>query len=632
MNLFLLDNNRAVLNVFTSIPAKSKVLSRFFDCDEDLSSIASNVKQNIEDPDLILINVHPFRKDEPRQSQPGIRLLKFLRLQGVFNHCLLYSFLDSETILRQKKENYILLSKGTSFIRLPEGTNSVDFKTLSQNKATRNDLKTYFKLEVNLPTDDRHNWANWWGVKQLWDVHCLITNNELKSDYPNAIKEKLKELRSQQVLFLYGYNELSISDLSNGAVAKNNVQGPGDSSPLEEIAEKRNRIKNARILLIDDQANEGWSDVLSLILYGEISSANGNLHVVEPRIPSREVIEKAIARLYREDIQPLLATEDYDLIILDLRLMKERGVHYQVELLSGALMQSLIRDDHPGFPILIFTASNKFYSYKALTKLNIDGFWHKEGIDEHLDPFHCMSNYFDLIDLIWKLTGKEFQFYRRLQEALKKLKNENGFWWENKEWDIDGLSSRGLPRVVFSLFDSSVFLFHQLLQGGIIDYSGLSSLKYSDKQMKKLKELAYAMINRLGCIVEHIHHYDSGKIDINDIGGYFNKVGVRAWIPKRKDYLAQFLYHIRNNASHFNEDLVAFDDLRVILISFVVWLSNPFIELRPPNYWDYTQRPDGKIDTRSWKEQIANLKALLKANRDIILKEKSISINLDNLR
>ena len=75
----------------------------------------------------------------------------------------------------------------------------------------KGDLKPYILTEFHLPEDERHNWANWWGVKQLYEVHCHVKPEE-SNDLPSLpYKNKLHELRNIQAAFLYGH---SLEDLN----------------------------------------------------------------------------------------------------------------------------------------------------------------------------------------------------------------------------------------------------------------------------------------------------------------------------------------------------------------------------------------------------------------------------------
>lgn len=130
------------------------------------------VKEKHANSILFLINVNYKTDNISRADNAGILFLKYLRLNHFNQHSILYSFLSREQLMDQDPYNSIIFSQGVTFIRMPENLNKVDFESIAKKKAPDN-LSSFFKAEFRLP-DDRHFFANWWGVLQLWKVQKAV--------------------------------------------------------------------------------------------------------------------------------------------------------------------------------------------------------------------------------------------------------------------------------------------------------------------------------------------------------------------------------------------------------------------------------------------------------------------------
>jgi len=144
----------------------------------DPSSISKNISEKISVPDIIFINCELLLNNNHRIDFSGIEILKWIRLRGVNNHCILYSFLSREQLMIQNPKHFIIFSPGVTFVRLPSQFDQLDYKILVSIKAP-DDLSLYFKAEYKLP-DNRHFFANWWGISKLWEVHKAVTNEDVQ--------------------------------------------------------------------------------------------------------------------------------------------------------------------------------------------------------------------------------------------------------------------------------------------------------------------------------------------------------------------------------------------------------------------------------------------------------------------
>jgi len=165
---------------------------------------------------LFLININYKTDNISRTDNSGILFLKNLRLNHFNQHCVLYSFLSREQLMLQDPNNSIIFSEGVTFIRMPEDLSKFDFESLAKKQAPDN-LSNFFKAEFRLP-DDRHFFANWWGVLQLWKVQKAverIAGKTVITDIESGFAGSIKEMHSYDGLVARYVKGIHDADIEN---------------------------------------------------------------------------------------------------------------------------------------------------------------------------------------------------------------------------------------------------------------------------------------------------------------------------------------------------------------------------------------------------------------------------------
>jgi len=218
---------------------------------ENLNELAESVKSIINgNNDVVLcINVNLEAGKDSRQLQKGIELLIWLRIKNVMNHCVLYSFEDLHTILNRKPKHLIATSQGTSFVRLPNNFQRITeileiLKTVNKLLASDDNIKTALKPAINIESI-RHQEANWWGVKALWDVHNIVLEGSQVIPYPDFINEKLNSIDNAIADYVYGDQILSTKKFLNSL-----------NESIQVEIEKLNRLLSEFNLSIGDKSVE----------------------------------------------------------------------------------------------------------------------------------------------------------------------------------------------------------------------------------------------------------------------------------------------------------------------------------------------------------------------------------------
>ncbi len=225
-------------------------------------------------------------------------------------------------------------------------------------------------------TEGRHSLANQWGVSVLSRyviggiVGAIPVENDMKSLYFKFTL--LKTLKPSDVISII------------------------DNKQQKYLANKISiHAQGKKVLLIDDEAEKGWSDILSKMLIG------ANLEVISEKVASYDAFSLSAKNI----IEAL----DYDLVFLDLRLngVDEENTMSPLEF-SGMKVLQKIKGLNKGVPVIMFTASNKAWNLKAMLDAGADGYYIKES-PEYLLPIKTSeANAMDLKDNVVKCMKRSF--------------------------------------------------------------------------------------------------------------------------------------------------------------------------------------------------------------------------------
>ena len=601
------------------------VRKKLFSEGDDIRTLAEKIIQSefAESNSILFININLILGNQKRQSHKGLELLTWLRIKGCMSHCVLYSFQSAEAILRTNERNRLLFSKGTTYVQLPNDFANINLSDLVKDEAKNNDLKANIKPLFNYGKF-RHRDANWWGVKQLWDVHRIATAGKFRDDYPPCVKQNLTSLNNAVGVFL---NELEHIDLANliektlnnidtetvelenqirelrrekvtkdedltdfktiinnlhkqikkidkeiqiEGKSKNQDSSTEQDELLEEIKSYEEGRKEARqistvlqqqidlwksrkqsisnvyntlkqklfagveipvventpkILLIDDNAKNGWKDIFSKIL-------NTN-YIEAPDFD--ESYKDRLDDFYEDIVKPNINPDELDLILLDLRLFDETDPSTNVNNLSGKLLLEKIRKDFKGVPIVITTASNKIWTYQKLMQLGADAYWIKEGLDEQREAKETVENYRQLIFLVAKLTDGRYKLLRKFANFAQKFELDfifrgNPHWSNIGDW-ADGRERTGRVEKISESLNNSVLVIKTYLHN--------YHLRYGFKDELNESFVLSGLINKIAGVFEDVHDLKEGD---GISGNYIRK--------ERDDEKGFRLYQIRAKQSH----------------------------------------------------------------------------------
>jgi len=252
-----------------------------------------------------------------------------------------------------------LMSRGTYFCTPEETTDALE---IIEGLSVDN-YKSDFLSQIHISPDaeiGRHSMANQWGA----DVFNRIISKDNRNE-TDEIKTAKKKL-------YYKYVFLNTIDIK---AAINDIEND------EERENVRLNATGKNILLIDDEADKGWSFVLKDKFF-----VNSNFDVINSAIADYSDISETIRKKIESDY--------YDLYLLDLRLLgtKEDEI-YSADEFSGMKILKEIKNKNQGNQVVILTASNKAWNMKALLDAGADGYYIKESPELKLPMSFSKANF-----------------------------------------------------------------------------------------------------------------------------------------------------------------------------------------------------------------------------------------------
>jgi CheY-like chemotaxis protein len=282
----------------------------------------------------------------------GFRIAMHIRLTKKLGSILYIPLIlvsdDSlEEIMVAQAEKLSILCTTPGSILVKNDEDEIE-KALSLSALSQSEYRYQFlrAIMINRPTTTgKHSLANVWGVSRLAKVTGL-EKYLLDNKY---IADRYKELYFK---YLQAINDSLVSQ-----------EGAAEIPELAPI-----NAENKKILLIDDEADKGWIDVLKPLFKGNLEYVGtGNKSFDEFYAEAQKAVDQPI----------------WDLILLDLRLDPQEdleGNEYKMASeYSGAKLLAHIKTVNAGNQIIIFTASNKAWNMQQLLDMNADGYYVKES-------------------------------------------------------------------------------------------------------------------------------------------------------------------------------------------------------------------------------------------------------------
>ena len=356
----------------------------------------NHILKNVpNDTDAIVIDVDSTdNPDSCLAYALGVRLSLHSKGKAALAPIVFISFVTSD-IFKGSQYSSLLMTKGVSF----ENPSFVKTAILQIEPLSQNDYCSGFldfvKVKPNA-TEGRHSIANQWGADTLSRIIGLEPTDVI------SVKNARESLYFKYILAM----SLDCDKIQNI------LSGQMPSSVENSIPSTN--AAGCRILLIDDEADKGWGDVLKQLFKGaKFECFNGTASDYQ-----------ALPEQYRKGIEDAV----YDLILLDLRmngLQEEENLN--PEDFSGMKILKAIKSYNKGTQVIMLTASNKAWNMKALLDAGADGYYIKESPEYAFSQTYSLSNAKELARSISRCINNGYlrDIYTKIMQIKELIENGN---------------------------------------------------------------------------------------------------------------------------------------------------------------------------------------------------------------
>ena len=402
-NILLLGNDLSQERMSGMSNVTFKPLNTFQLGEKGEKEMFDNISSSIpSDTDAIIIDVDSTKTPDACLSYAlAIRLSLHEKKEVALAPIIFMSSLTID-IFKNSPYSTLLQTKGISFETPLFTPTAVEFMEPLTVKDYRPFFLDLIKVKPN-STEGRHSIANQWGA----DVLSRIV---LGADTDNAL---IKQAR-QSLYFKYVLALTLSEDVISSLLSKEGTS--------EEIGRLMTiNAAGKKILLIDDEADKGWSDVLKQMLNGSTFKT-----IKEQAADYSSLSEEA---------QDEIESGNYDLIFLDLRMngVQEEG-KVRPEDFSGMKILKSIKELNKGTQVIMFTASNKAWNMKALMDAGADGYYIKESPEFVFSNSYSVNNANELSQCIIRCLNNGYlrDVYLKVKK-IKELISDSSLYGERTE-------------------------------------------------------------------------------------------------------------------------------------------------------------------------------------------------------
>lgn len=279
----------------------------------------------------------------------GLRLATEIRCTNTINQCTpiyIYSFVGINYLLQNE---YFNILKTTSVEMVNYTKKAFQFVTSARLTALNpyelpEEIK---KLELQSPKNylDNHSIENEWAIHQWAKTIGCDETEELKIVFKNV---------QHNLYFKYLRTIYPISKQDVISATKLKVDYVG----------------KPKVLLIDDEAEKGWNEILAFLLSDLNNIYTDYLGVDFKSLSSDEIIEKSIEKIF---------TDDIDVVILDFRLNPSDFEKIKSNETTSIKILKKIKKRNPSIQVIVFSATNKVWNLQALQEAEVDSFIFKDS-------------------------------------------------------------------------------------------------------------------------------------------------------------------------------------------------------------------------------------------------------------
>ena len=376
---------------FIQNPINEATIADFYDCESDID-ISNFISSNLDHVKYDNIFI-PLAYGKSLSDYNGLRLATSIRCTVCVNQLsriFIYGFVGIDYLVNNQYFN-ILKTKNvflTSFSKKAFSDHAnKPLVFYNEDELSREIAK--LKLEAPKNYADHHSIANEWAIYRWAKCLDLELTEELEHLFQNISSnlyfKYLKTVYPIQPSDIIEYNRLSI-----------------------------NKIGDSKILLIDDEAEKGWNELIAFLL-DDINDIQSDFLGTGFKIcNSDEIISNSLNKIKQDDI---------DVVILDYKLNYEDFEQSIPNEITSVKLLKEIKKFNYGIQVIVFSATNKIWDLQILQKAGADGFILKESIENSLSKDFTKNSINSFIDLVNKILKRVFlkKLFSSLSEIQKNL-------------------------------------------------------------------------------------------------------------------------------------------------------------------------------------------------------------------
>lgn len=366
-----------------------------FDCDD--ANLCDVISKNLKEKyDGIYI---PLCFGETLSDFMGLRMAMLVRLSCETNRTspiVIYGEASYDDMLSNECFD-ILKMPGVYYVHS-------DYKSLVDiaNRLTDITLTDYKKglenIHLNIPSDigDNHGIANKWAIHR-WASVLKVSDSDI---------DKNEEKVLTNLYFLYASALHSVEETKPITTDKAlTIRNSDNQPPL-------------KVLYIDDQADDGWYELLCSILYDR---NNISLNYIGDKLKTMTPLQ------IMDCVAKEIATYNPNVVILDLRLHQSDFGNISIENITGYKILEKIKKQNRGIQVLVFSATNKVWNLQQLIKAEADGFIVKESLTDSFGPTFTGKTIRHIVSCLSECAEHTYRvnIWQRMQEDKLALKNQS---------------------------------------------------------------------------------------------------------------------------------------------------------------------------------------------------------------
>ena len=400
-----IESNHKLLFFITSeepiqVPISNAIIKN--DCDYDCAD--NDLVKLVEEQaycqyDAIYI---PLCMGETLSDFLGLRLAMFFRLSDTANkyaHIFIYGVVNFSSFLKNECSE-VLKMPGVNYIFAD--AKSLINSTQLIRKIKKDEYRIGLKcIHLNIPTNigDNHSIANKWSIYR-WSLALGDSDDAIEKNNDNIYSS----LYFRYLSALYPPQDVTLID-----------------KKALEIKRAEKESQNLNILYVDDEADEGWYELLCNIIY-DVNDVDFDYigHQLKS-MTEDEIVDHVMNKIRNSKV---------NVVILDLRLHHNDFDNTCIKDITGYKLLSEIKQYNRGIQVLMFSATNKIWNLQALQKTEVDNFIMKEAPETSNGENNAIQSISQLINSLSECSKHTYrkELWQKIQnekEYISKLRRKN---------------------------------------------------------------------------------------------------------------------------------------------------------------------------------------------------------------